>query len=101
MWMKVMIVAKYYSCTKMLVNALAVCGTLVGELVVGHCTYGRRGIVLHLPFSLICVTGIFLTAASTAYYSSLSGAAEKPEIEPNEKTHFFAVPPPPHPCYNK
>ena len=57
-WMKVMIVAKYYSCTKMLVNALAVCGTLAGELVVdvGHCTYGRRGIVLHLPFSLICVT---------------------------------------------
>ena len=56
MWLMVMIVAKYDSCTKMLVTALAVCGTLVGELVVGHCTYGRRGIVLHLPFSLICVT---------------------------------------------
>ena len=97
----VMIVAKYDSCTKMLVSALAMCGTLGAELALGHLTYGRRGIVLHLPFSLLCVTGIFLTAASTAHYTSLPGAAEKPEIEPNEKTHFFAVPPPPHPCYNK
>ena len=84
--MMVMIIAKYDSCTKIIVSALAACGTLAGELVLGHFTHGRRGIVLHLPFSVICAAGIFFTAASTAYYSTLSGAAE---IEPNEKTHLL------------
>ena len=75
-YMKVMITAKYDSCTKMLVSALAVCGTLVVELILGHFTEGRRGIVLHLPFSVICMTGIGLTAAITAHYSALPGPAQ-------------------------
>ena len=65
---------------------LAVCGTLAVELILGHFTHGRRGIVLHFPFSVVCVAGIFLTTASTAYYSTLSGAAEGGL---NEKTHLL------------
>ena len=94
-YMMVMITAKYDSCTKMLVNALAMCGTLGGELALGHLTYGRRGIVLHLPFSVICVTGVFLTAASTVYYATLPGPVyystlpRPAQIEPNEKTRLM------------
>ena len=86
-YMMVMITAKYDSCTKMLVDALAVCGTLGGEVALGHFTSGRRGIVLHLPFSVMCVTGVFLTAAFSVYYSTLP----KPtEVQPNEKTRLVS-----------
>ena len=88
--MMVMIIVKYDSSTMTLVDSLAVCGTMGGEVALGHCTSGRRGITLHFPFPFVtCVTGVILTTAFSVYYSTLPGPAQT-EVQPNEKTRLKA-----------